>query len=97
MSTHPDDVRTLVAHEPPILSVLPDADAAAAASGPSTDAYQRRGWGAGMAAFIALTSWQGEFTDEFARSLPDPAMFGLPDRRRRRRGPTPCSRAPPTP
>ncbi len=31
-----------------------------------------------MAAFIAMTSWQGEFTDEFGRELPDPAVFGLP-------------------
>ena len=39
-------------------------------------AYDKDGWGAGMAAFIALTAWQGEFTDEFA--VPDPAAFGLP-------------------
>jgi hypothetical protein len=32
-----------------------------------------------MAAFIAMTSWHGEFTDEyFARPAPDPAQFGLP-------------------
>ena len=32
-----------------------------------------------MAAFIALTSWQGEYTDDyFARPAPDPAMFGMP-------------------
>lgn len=78
VATHPADVRTLVAHEPPILSVLPDADAAAAAERAVQDAYRQRGWGAGMAAFIGLTSWQGEFTDAFAASLPDPAMFGLP-------------------
>ncbi|WP_456823697.1 alpha/beta fold hydrolase [Cellulomonas sp. P5_E12] len=78
VSTHPDDVRTLVAHEPPILAVLPDAEAAAAAERAVQDAYHQRGWGAGMAAFIGLTSWQGEFTDAFAGSLPDPATFGLP-------------------
>jgi len=78
VSTHPQDVRTLVAHEPPILGVLPDAEGAAAAERAVRDAYQQRGWGAGMAAFIGLTSWQGEFTDEFAASLPDPAMFALP-------------------
>src|SRR5437016_13114544 len=33
--------------------------------------------GAGMAAFIAMTSWRGEFTDDyFARPLPDPAQLG---------------------
>jgi hypothetical protein len=32
-----------------------------------------------MAAFIAMTSWRGEFTDDFlAQPLPDPANFGLP-------------------
>jgi hypothetical protein len=32
-----------------------------------------------MAAFIAMTSWQGEYTDAyFARPAPDPAAFGLP-------------------
>jgi hypothetical protein len=32
-----------------------------------------------MAAFIAMTSWRGEFTDEyFARPAADPAAFGMP-------------------
>ena len=39
-------------------------------------AYAERGWGAGMAGFMALTSRQGEFTDDF--EVPDPAQFGLP-------------------
>ncbi|MET0789705.1 MAG: alpha/beta hydrolase [Cellulomonas sp.] len=78
VSAHPEDVRTLVAHEPPILSVLPDADQAFAAERAVQAAYQQRGWGAGMAAFIALTSWPGEFTDAFGSALPDPAAFGLP-------------------
>jgi hypothetical protein len=31
-----------------------------------------------MARFIAMTSWQGEFTDEYATQPdPDPAQFGL--------------------
>ena len=31
-----------------------------------------------MAAFIAMTSWRGEFTDEyFAQPAADPAMFGM--------------------
>jgi hypothetical protein len=31
-----------------------------------------------MAAFIAMTSWRGEFTDDyFARPAPDPAQFGM--------------------
>jgi hypothetical protein len=32
-----------------------------------------------MAAFIAMTTWQGEFTEEyFAQPAPDPAQFGMP-------------------
>ena len=42
-------------------------------------AVPRGGWGAGMAGFIGLTSWQGEFTDAYLSSpAPDPAQFGLP-------------------
>ncbi|GIG20575.1 hydrolase [Cellulomonas chitinilytica] len=78
VATHPEDVRTFVAHEPPLLGVLPDAAQAFAAEKRVQDAYHQRGWGAGMATFIALTSWQGEFTDDFAREPVDPAVFGLP-------------------
>ncbi|GAA2875072.1 alpha/beta hydrolase [Pseudonocardia halophobica] len=79
VAAHPGDVTTLVAHEPPILSVLPDAAAAERARAAVRDVYEARGWGAGMAAFIAMTSWQGEFTEEFlARPAPDPAQFGMP-------------------
>ncbi len=32
-----------------------------------------------MAAFIAMTSWGGEFTDDYlAQAPPDPAQFGMP-------------------
>jgi pimeloyl-ACP methyl ester carboxylesterase len=79
VATHPGDVGTLVAHEPPINAVLPDAAAAERARAGFHEAYQTKGSGAGMAAFIAMTSWQGEFTDEFfAQPAPDPAMFGMP-------------------
>lgn len=78
VTAHPEDVRTFVAHEPPLLGVLPDADRAAAASARVDAAYAERGWGAGMAAFIALTSWQGELPEDFLAEVPDPARFGLP-------------------
>jgi pimeloyl-ACP methyl ester carboxylesterase len=79
VAAHPDDVVTLVAHEPPIIPVLPDAEAAARAQAGFRDVYEAKGAGAGMAAFIAMTSWQGEFTDEyFAQPAPDPAQFGIP-------------------
>ncbi|MFI7576306.1 alpha/beta fold hydrolase [Micromonospora sp. NPDC049497] len=79
VATHPGDVVTLVAHEPPINAVLPDAAGAERARAGFHEAYQANGFGAGMAAFIAMTSWQGEFTDEyFAQPTPDPAAFGMP-------------------
>jgi pimeloyl-ACP methyl ester carboxylesterase len=78
VTAHPEDVSTLVAHEPPLFAVLPDADRAFAAERAMQDAYRAGGSGPGMAAFIALSSWQGELTDEFAaQPLPDPATFGL--------------------
>ena len=76
---HPEQVGTLVAHEPPLLTVLPDADRALAAQREVTDAYHAGGFGAGMARFIVLSSWEGEFTDAYAaQPAPDPAQFGLP-------------------
>jgi pimeloyl-ACP methyl ester carboxylesterase len=79
VAAYPDDVTTLVAHEPPMIPVLPDAAAAERAQAGFRDVYEANGWGAGMAAFIAMTSWQGEFTDEyFAQPAPDPAAFGMP-------------------
>src|SRR3954452_22611836 len=78
VTAHPDDVVTLVAHEPPLIPVLPDAEAAERARGGMRDAYEANGSGAGMAAFMAMTSWRGEFTDEyFARPPADPVGFGL--------------------
>src|SRR6478735_4236246 len=79
VAAHPGDVATLVAHEPPMNPVLPDAQAADRARAAFQDAYQAKGRGAGMAAFLVMTNWQGEFTDDyFARPAPDPAAFGMP-------------------
>jgi len=79
VTTHPDDVTTLVAHEPPLIDVLPDAEQARAAQRGFQAVYREKGAGAGMAAFIAMSSWQGEFTDDFAaQPPPDPAQFGMP-------------------
>ncbi|WP_193611489.1 alpha/beta fold hydrolase [Nocardioides lijunqiniae] len=79
VTAHPDDVATLVAHEPPLLGVLPDAAAVERARAEVRDAYEARGFGAGMAAFITMTDWQGEYTDDyFTHPAPDPATFGLP-------------------
>lgn len=79
VAAHPDDVTTLVAHEPPLIPVLPDAAAAERARAEVRNVYEAKGTGAGMASFIAMTSWQGEFTDDyFAQPAADPAQFGMP-------------------
>jgi pimeloyl-ACP methyl ester carboxylesterase len=79
VAAHPEDVGTLVAHEPPLIGVLPDADAARRAWAEVRETYDKHGGGAGMAAFIRWTSWRGEFTDDyFAGPAPDPAAVGLP-------------------
>jgi pimeloyl-ACP methyl ester carboxylesterase len=76
---HPDDVRALVAHEPPLAAIVPDSEAALAACRAVAETYQRSGFGAGMAHFISLVGHDGLFTDEFAQGPPpDPAMFGMP-------------------
>ena len=78
VAAHPYDVTTLVAHEPPLIPVLPDAAAAERARAGVRDAYEANGSGAGMAAFIAMTSWRGEFSDDyFAQPAPDPSAFGM--------------------
>jgi pimeloyl-ACP methyl ester carboxylesterase len=79
VAAYPDDLVTLVAHEPPLIPVLPDSAAAERARAGVRDAYEAKGSNAGMAAFIAMTSWHGEFTDEyFAQPAPDPVAFGMP-------------------
>jgi uncharacterized protein YndB with AHSA1/START domain/pimeloyl-ACP methyl ester carboxylesterase len=79
VSKHPEDVRTLVAHEPPLASVLPDREHAMAATSAINQTYERSGWGAAMAHFFAIVSHRGPFTAEVAgQPAPDPANFGLP-------------------
>ena len=78
VTRHPEDVAILVAHEPPMNTVLPDADAADRARQAMFDAYNDGGFGAGMAQFITMTSWPGEFTEDFFAQPPaDPTMFGM--------------------
>jgi pimeloyl-ACP methyl ester carboxylesterase len=79
VARHPEQVRTLVAHEPPLASILPDREGALAACRAIHDTYERSGFGAGMAQFIAAVSHQGPFGPDYAsQPAPDPAMFGMP-------------------
>ena len=79
VAAYPDLVGTLVAHEPPLAAILPDRDGALAACRAVSDTYQQRGFGAGMAHFIAIASHTGPMDATFAAQPgPDPAMFGMP-------------------
>jgi pimeloyl-ACP methyl ester carboxylesterase len=79
VAKHPEDVLTLVAHEPPAAALLPDRESALAACVDIHETYLRSGFGAGMAKFIAAVSYEGQFPADYADGPdPDPSMFGLP-------------------
>jgi pimeloyl-ACP methyl ester carboxylesterase len=78
VAKHPDQVRTVVVHEPPLASILPDREGAMALTQAIADTYQRSGFGPAMAQFIVAVSHKGEITPAVAaQPAPDPAMFGL--------------------
>ncbi|GAB4587665.1 alpha/beta fold hydrolase [Nocardia sp. IFM 10818] len=78
VAEHPEQVRTLVAHEPPACQVLEDRENALAATANIHETYLRDGLGPAMAKFISLVSIQGEIPADFGDQPVDPAMFGLP-------------------
>jgi pimeloyl-ACP methyl ester carboxylesterase len=79
VATHPEQVRTLVAHEPPASQELPDREAILAACTDIRETYQRSGFGPAMAKFIVLVSYSGPLPANYGeQAAPDPAMFGLP-------------------
>ncbi|MEQ4206255.1 alpha/beta hydrolase [Actinopolymorpha sp. B9G3] len=79
VARHPEQVKTLVAHEPPAAQVLPDREQALAASVDIHETYQRSGLGPAMAKFIMLVAHKGLIPLDFAdQHGPDPANFGLP-------------------
>jgi len=76
---HPEQIRTLVAHEPPSAQDLPDREQVLAVCEGIKQTYLREGFGPGMAMFIAMVSHDGPLPDGYAdQPGPDPAMFGLP-------------------
>ena len=76
---HPEDVRTLVSHEPPLVALLEDREMAIKANADIVDTYQRKGFGPAMAKFIQLVMRQGPLPDDYLdQPAPDPAQFGLP-------------------
>ena len=79
VARHPEQVRTLVAHEPPVLREAPDAGPVLAVNEDIAQTYLRSGFGPAMAKFIALISYPGLIDSEYLdRPAPDPAAFGLP-------------------
>jgi pimeloyl-ACP methyl ester carboxylesterase len=79
VAKHPEQVRTLVAHEPPACQELPDREPALAACVDIHQTYQRNGVGPAIAKFIALVSHEGPIPAGFAdQPAPNPADFGLP-------------------
>jgi pimeloyl-ACP methyl ester carboxylesterase len=75
----PEQVRTLVAHEPPAAQVLPDGEEALAAIVDIHETYQRDGLGPALAKFLVVTSLRGPIPADFPdQPPPSPADFGLP-------------------
>lgn len=79
VTAHPEQVGTLVAHEPPILAVLADRETATAATQGIAELYQREGMGPAMVRFIMLVGHKGEVPAGWIdQPAPSPAEFGLP-------------------
>ncbi|GAA0949891.1 alpha/beta fold hydrolase [Virgisporangium aurantiacum] len=78
VARYPEQVRTLVAHEPPALTVLPDREQALAAVLDIRRTYEESGAGPGMVKFITAVGLKGEVPANFADlPMPDPAQFGM--------------------
>jgi pimeloyl-ACP methyl ester carboxylesterase len=79
VARHPEQVRTLIAHEPPTAQVLPDREQALAACKDISDTYHRSGPGPAMVKFFMIVGHKGPIPADFAEQpTPDPADFGLP-------------------
>ncbi|MGV8874082.1 MAG: alpha/beta fold hydrolase [Rhodococcus sp. (in: high G+C Gram-positive bacteria)] len=79
VAKYPNDIRTLVAHEPPAGGVLPDHETLRAVCAKIVSTYDCSGTGPAMAQFIALVMHRGELDSSFLEQpAPDPAAFGLP-------------------
>jgi len=58
VTRHPHRVRTLIAHEPPLLELLPDAAEQRAATQDIVDTYREQGLGAAFAKFMANAGFE---------------------------------------
>jgi pimeloyl-ACP methyl ester carboxylesterase len=80
---HPQLVRTLVAHEPPVCDLLPDGEHVRGVTDAIVEAFEQHGSGAAWGMFVSLVMYDGELTGP---SVP-PATPG----RRQSRGATAVS------
>jgi len=78
VTRHPAALRTLVGHEPPLATVLPDREETLAVIEDIHETYGRNGYGPAMAKFIAFTSVRGPIPPDFRNHAPNPADLGLP-------------------
>jgi pimeloyl-ACP methyl ester carboxylesterase len=79
VAKHPEQVRTLVAHEPPAGRALPDSELVIAACTDIRETYERSGFAPAMAKFLAVAGHEGLLPDDYLdQPAPDPAAFGMP-------------------
>lgn len=78
VAAHPDDVRRVVAHEPPTAALLPDRDVVLDICRDMRATYEAHGSGPAMAKFISFVMFDGQVPDGYLdQPAPDPAMFGM--------------------
>lgn len=78
-TAYPDDVRRVVAHEPPVATLLPDREVLVRACEDLRQTYADQGHGSAMAKFIGLVMADGELDAGYLdQPAPDPAAFGMP-------------------
>jgi pimeloyl-ACP methyl ester carboxylesterase len=76
---HPQEVGTVVCHEPPLTALLEDADVLERFNADIVETYHRSGQGPAMAKFMQVVMHHGPFTEDMLdQPAPDPAQFGFP-------------------
>ncbi|HOC13955.1 MAG TPA: alpha/beta hydrolase [Propionicimonas sp.] len=75
---HPQEVGTVVVHEPPLTALLEDGEVLERVMADIAATYQAQGQGPAMAKFIQLVMYDGPLPADFLdRPAPDPALFGF--------------------
>ena len=78
VTAHPEDLRRVVAHEPPTSALLPDRDVILAVCEDMCATYDSQGAGPAMAKFIPFVMYDGTVTEAYLdQPTMDPAMFGM--------------------